>query len=130
MQTDSARAVRLSIVDTGRRRRFSAEEKLRIVEESFSRPRFASATARRHAITPSLLFLWRRQALQGRLGVADGFAAAMVLQDASSEIAPTARPEATLGAMEIVTQGARVIVDKGVDADALARVMAVLTQLR
>ena len=32
---------RLEIVDTGRRRRWSAAEKLRIVEESFSGPRLA-----------------------------------------------------------------------------------------
>jgi transposase len=37
---------RLEIVDTGHRRRLTVEEKLRIVEESFSGPRLASATAR------------------------------------------------------------------------------------
>ena len=43
--TDSRLVSRLEIVETGRRRRWSDAEKLRIVEESFSGPRLASATA-------------------------------------------------------------------------------------
>jgi len=42
--TDHHHVNRLEIVDTGRRRRWTDEEKLRIVEESFSAPRLASAT--------------------------------------------------------------------------------------
>ena len=49
------------------RRRWSAAEKLRIVEESFSAPRLASATARRHGISNQLLFAWRK-VYEGRLG--------------------------------------------------------------
>ena len=37
----------LAATDRGRRRRWTAEEKLRIVEESSAKPRMASATARR-----------------------------------------------------------------------------------
>src|SRR5271168_501967 len=43
--TDTRHISRLEIVDTGRRRRWSAADKLRIVEKSFSAPRLASATA-------------------------------------------------------------------------------------
>src|SRR6476661_8885769 len=53
---------RLEIVETGRRRRWSASEKLRIVEESYSAPRQGSATARRHGISNQLLNLWRKAA--------------------------------------------------------------------
>eukprot|EP00873_Tetraselmis_striata_P031681 jgi/Tetstr1/451945/TSEL_038981.t1 len=67
--TDRSRVERLEIVDTGRRRRFSAEEKLRIVEESFAGPRMASATARRHKIAASLLFAWRKAYREGQLGI-------------------------------------------------------------
>jgi hypothetical protein len=55
--TDTRHISRLEIVDTGRRRRWSAVEKLRIVEESFSAPRLASAAAGRRsrfAARPSL----------------------------------------------------------------------------
>jgi hypothetical protein len=37
----------LSVTDSGRRRRWSAAEKIRIVEESLSRPRSVALTARR-----------------------------------------------------------------------------------
>lgn len=41
----------LSVTDSGRRRRWSAAEKIRIVEESLSRPRSVALTARRHDIS-------------------------------------------------------------------------------
>src|ERR1700710_2406106 len=66
--TDPHHISRLEIVVTGRRRRWSAAEKLRIVEESFSAPRLASATARRHGISNQLLFAWRKAYRDGRLG--------------------------------------------------------------
>ena len=52
---------KLAIVETGRRRRWSDEEKLRIVTESLAGPRLVSATARRHGISPGQLFTWRRE---------------------------------------------------------------------
>ena len=67
--TDRSRVKRLEIVDTGRRRRFSEAEKVRIVEESLSAPRMASATARRHQIAVPLLFAWRKAYREGRLGL-------------------------------------------------------------
>lgn len=41
---------RLTIVELGRRRRWSEEEKLRIVLESFEAPRLVSPTARRYPV--------------------------------------------------------------------------------
>src|SRR5262245_7413551 len=54
--THGAQVGRLEVVDTGRRRRWSEEEKLRIVAESFSGPRLVSSTARCHGISTSPLF--------------------------------------------------------------------------
>ncbi len=51
---------RLTVVELGRRRRWSEEEKLRIVLESLEAPRLVSAVARRLGITRSLLSDWRR----------------------------------------------------------------------
>ena len=51
----SSRVEVLSVTDSGRRRRWSLEEKTRIVEESLSRPRAVAATARRHQIARALL---------------------------------------------------------------------------
>jgi transposase len=50
------------ITGTGRRRRWDAETKGRLVAESFEPGCSVSEVARRHDISPSLLFLWRRQA--------------------------------------------------------------------
>ena len=74
--TDTRHINRLEIVDTGRRRRWSAAEKLGIVEESFSGPRLASATARRHGISNQLLFAWRKAYREGQLGDIRGFGTA------------------------------------------------------
>src|SRR5438552_18368605 len=51
----------------GRRRRWSAEEKGRIVAESYAPGAVASEVARRHEITSQHLFAWRQAARQGRL---------------------------------------------------------------
>ncbi|WP_313902071.1 transposase [Methylobacterium sp. J-001] len=50
--TYSARRLqRLEVVETGRRRRWSEDEKLRIVLESLQGPRLVSATVRRYGIS-------------------------------------------------------------------------------
>ena len=50
-----------------RRRRWSAEEKLRIVAESQEPGGSVTAVAARHDVYPSLVFAWRRQVREGRL---------------------------------------------------------------
>ena len=54
--------------DVGRRRHWSDEDKIRIVEESFRGHRQGSATARRYGISRSLLSIWRRAYRDGALG--------------------------------------------------------------
>jgi transposase len=49
------------ITGAGRRRRWSEQAKTRIVEESFDAGASVSEVARRHDMSPSLLFYWRRQ---------------------------------------------------------------------
>jgi len=55
-----------------RRRQWSAEDKERIVTESFSGVDKVSRIARRHGLSPQQLFTWRREARQS--GVRTGFA--------------------------------------------------------
>ena len=122
---DSFQVQRLEVVNTGRRRRWSEDEKLRIVEESFRGHRQVSATARRHDISPSLLFSWRKAFGEGRRGSDEviGFAPAMIVPE--EEASPCAAGGG--GRMEIVTTtGRRIIVGADVDGCALARVLAVL----
>src|SRR5262245_60369731 len=51
------------ITSVERRRRWSRDEKLRIVAESARPGRTASQVAREHRIAPGQLFTWRRQLL-------------------------------------------------------------------
>jgi transposase len=126
---------RIEVITTGARRRWTAAEKRRIVAEGESAPRLVSATARRYGLSVSQLFGWRRLVREGRLGGDDsaaGFVPAVVVADSATPVAPAsvsaqAGMVAGQGRMEIVLAGARrVIVDKGVDAAALARVISVL----
>jgi len=129
--TDSRQVSRLEIVETGRRRRWSEAEKLRIVEESFSAPRMVSATARHHGVAKQLLFSWRKAYREGQLGgsQADGFVPAQIVPEIQSTT-ERAAPAAT-GTLEVVTaNGRRVIVDRNVDVAVLLRIMRGLETLR
>lgn len=135
---------RLDVISTGARRRWALEEKQRIVAASYSAPRLVSATARRNGLSASQLFTWRRLAREGRLVEADEatmFAPAIISHEPSTSSPPSfperleavenssssPSPVAAPGRIEIVlTRGRRVIVDNGVDAASLARVLAVL----
>jgi transposase len=122
---DSFPVQRLEVVNTGRRRRWSLDEKLRIVAESYQGHRQVSATARRHDISPSLLYSWRKAFGEGcgRRDEVIGFAPALLVPDEP----PVADQGAAVGPMEILTvTGQRIIVGADVDAHALARVVAAL----
>ncbi|WP_247458803.1 transposase [Bradyrhizobium sp. 153] len=91
---------RLEVVDTGRRRRWSEQEKARIVLKSQSEPRLVAATARRYGLSRSLLVTWRRAV--GATGTKSeaGFVTAVVAEAvpaasvaASSESATVHSPE-------------------------------------
>jgi transposase len=113
---------RLEVVETGRRRRWTEEEKLRIVAESLSGPRLGSQTARRYGIARSLLAIWRR-----RFAVRTASQAQLIPAVVMPPLAPAATASLPPGRMEIVSgNGRRVIVDAAVDAAALARVLDVL----
>jgi transposase len=117
----------MEVVDTGRRRRWSDAEKLRIVEESYRGHRQASATARRHGISRALLHRWRRDAREGVLG--DGEQPPTFIQATVVDTPTTDRSQGqpeTGGRMEIaLSNGRRVTVGADVDVEALRRVLAV-----
>jgi transposase len=128
---DSFRTVsRLEIVGTGRRRRFSDEAKLRIVEEGFSGDgRQVSATALKHDVSRSQLYRWRQLLREGRLGGVrvEGFVPAVIRPEAPR----VENSGASRGRMEVVSaNGRRIIVDRDVDVDALLRLMRGLETLR
>lgn len=112
---------RLAIVETGRRRRWSDEEKLRIVTESLAGPRLASATARRHGISPGLLFTWRRELrVQSRQPAIAPQMVRVCVDDAPKASGSPSR-------VEIVLRGdVRLIVAPDIDPAALRRIMMVV----
>jgi len=55
------------ITSVQRRRRWSAEEKTRIVQETYAPGMSVSLVARRHGIAPNQLFSWRRLYADGAL---------------------------------------------------------------
>ena len=123
--TDSHQVSRLEVVDTGRRRRWTDAEKLRIIEESYAGPRQASATARRHGIIVQQLFAWRKAWREGRLGTERqaGFVPAVIVADRP----PPSGPPVADGRMEVISaSGRRVIVDADFDARALSQLLDVL----
>ena len=125
---------RLEVVSTGARRRWTLEEKQRIVAESYSGPRLVSVTARRNGLSTSQLFTWRRLARDGRL--TEDAAPTLVPVEITSTPAsastcapqPSSPPaqRARAGIIEIELGGCRVRVDRDVDTEALQRVLELL----
>ena len=68
MSRDSAMpSAEIEVLAVQRRRRYSAEEKQRLVEETLQPGMNVSLVARQHRIAPSLLFRWRKLSSQGAL---------------------------------------------------------------
>ena len=117
------------ITSVERRRRWSRDEKLRIVGESAQPGRTASQVARSHGIAPGQLFTWRRQLLSeviGDGGAGDGF----VPVEIASGSAATALQESTMSgerAIEIrLPNGIAIAVSNAVEVEPLRRVLAAL----
>jgi transposase len=84
--TNSDQVERLEVVESGRRRRWSEDAKLKIVLESLAAPRQVSATARRYGIARSQLIQWRRSFRPERTESPDqstGFVPAVVVSEAA-----------------------------------------------
>lgn len=70
---DTRRIQVLSVSDTGRRRRWTDDEKDRIVEESHGDCVTLAEVARRHDISRSQLYDWRYRHKNGLLGAGPQF---------------------------------------------------------
>jgi len=123
-----------------RRRRWSFEDKARIVAECEAPGSSVSMVARRHDLNANMLFTWRRQFRQRPCGTGEGsFVPAVIAPEENAYDQPTAMPKAPQlglagssaprpsGRIEIVlADSRRIIVDQDVTAAALARVIDVL----
>jgi transposase len=117
------------ITGAGRRRRWPAEAKARIVAESLTAGLPVSEVARRHGLRPQQLFGWRRAARSGRLAVpGEGIPAFVPI--VTSQADETPRPSAEpAGSIEIELRGIVVRVRGRVGAAALAEVLAAVKSL-
>lgn len=110
------------ITGTGRRRRWSADAKSAIVAESLAPGASVSAVARRHDISPSLLFLWRRQAVPAEAAARaeGGVPAAFVPVAITGGKLPSSRDWAPI---EIEIGAVRIRITGAVDRRALREVL-------
>jgi transposase len=131
--THSAQVGQLEVVETGRRRRWSEDEKLKIVLESLQAPRQVSATARRYGIARSQLLQWRRLFRAERKGTAEqqvGFVPAVVVPESKPAV-PASTGLAANGSIEIeFASGARMRITGEVDAAMLTAAVAALVDGR
>ena len=123
------------ITGVGRRRRFSKDDKVRIIEETLVAGAVVSEIARRHGLTPQQLFTWRRQARHPLEAAAETEAPAFVpavIEVPSSE-RPVRRQEKrtrqvarTSGIIEVEIDGVTVRVGRGAEARTVAAVIRAL----
>ena len=118
---------RVEVVGLERRRRWSVEDKLRLVAESNAPGASVSEVARRNDLSPGLLFTWRRMAA-GRAPRSAKSVALLPVHVAEAPPAPaTKERRPRIARMEIgLPGGVSLKVDAGVDPEALAAVVAVL----
>ena len=125
------------ITGTGRRRRFSDDDKTRIVEETLVPGAVVSDVARRHGLSPQQLFTWRREARRRPVMPAPGatpvFVPAVVHEAIGDGQAKTDREGArrrrvrqASGIIEVEIDGVTIRVSSGADAKTVAAVIRAL----
>jgi transposase len=108
-----------------RRRTWSADQKQRIIAESFAPGASVAEVARRYGLNSNMLFNWRRQ----ERVVNDVAKTVNIVPVRAVEATPTATAtaSASMSRMEIVLVGGeRILVGADVDATALARIVKAL----
>ena len=122
--------MKIEVLGVERRRRWSLQDKLRIVEETMQPGVTVTEVARRHGVAPSVVFTWRRLAREGRLGDAGPAFVPVEITPAPAQVPSAASPPRRTGLIEIVLRhGRRIRVDHEVDAEALRRVLQVVESL-
>src|SRR5438128_4852382 len=124
LEPDPTAVRRLEVITgTGRRRRFSEDDKARVIEETLIPGAVVSEIARRHGLTPQQVFTWRRQARRLPTPVADdppfvpAVVDAMVPTVAVGHERKTAQSKAKpdIGGIEIEAEGVTIRVGRGAD---------------
>jgi len=122
------------ITGTGRRRRFSDDDKSRIIEETLAPGVVVSEIARRHGLTPQQLFGWRRQARQSASSDVEKEVPAVFVPAVVDAAVPaptsrsrgTGRVRRTDGNIEVTIDGVTVRIGRGAEAKTIAAVIRAL----
>jgi len=115
------------IITADTRRRWSTEEKRAIVEETAQESRSVSRVARRHGISPSLLFRWRRELSEGAQASAPGSEPTFIPVALPAPAMDRVPQPKRCGIIEIeLVGGRRIRVDASVDVKVLKRVVDLL----
>jgi len=120
---------RIEVITGGGRRRWTVDEKARIIGETLDPGAVVSAIARRHGLTPQQLFAWRREARKRTMPSADllpGFVPAVV--DPPEALTGGKRPQRRVAApgIELEIGGVAVRVGHGARASTIAAVIRAL----
>jgi transposase len=118
------------ITSVERRRRWSREEKLRIVAETARPGTTVSQVARANGLAPGQLFTWRRQLLAAAIGDCESESGFVPVRIAPDPVAsPMAPPSSRTEQQPIdirLPNGIVVRVGRDVEVEALRRVLAAL----
>lgn len=138
---------RVEVLGVERRRRWTPEEKVAILDEAFSGRSSVAEVSERRGVSRALIYYWRRQASEGGIaGVGmtaspePSFVPVRIEPAMTPAVSPKAAPTALArsakrspsskaggGLVEIALCNGRTIkVDAGIDPEALARLVAVL----
>ena len=118
---DTHRIQVLSVSDTGRRRRWTDDEKIRIVEESHCDGVTLAEVARRHDISRSQLYDWRYRHKIGLLVAGPQFLRVFQVEDGSGRDDVPAPPAPVL-TIDLGPR-CRVSIPSGFDMEAAARLL-------
>ena len=119
------------------RRRWTVEQKLAILRDAFGPDGSVRTAVERHEVGSGAIYTWRRQAMSGALSGVPARPQAtfaevriseppVMLSAPPAEVAADARTAGQIG-IELPS-GIRLTVDGAVDAEALSRVIGVLTR--
>lgn len=121
---DTPRIQVLSVSDTGRRRRWTDDEKIRIVEESRRFGVTLAEVARRHEISRSMLYDWRYRHKLGLLGVPAPFMRLVPMDGGPRPdvVPPLPAPQPHVMTIDL-GERYRVTIPAGFDMEAAARLL-------
>jgi len=124
----------------GRRRKWSDEDKARIVAEIVASGDSVCAVARRHGLSPQQLFGWRRQLRESatRLSEAEELHFVPAVVDVVTNApalrrqrkAPRCKSKPDIGTIELEVDGVTIRVGRGADANTIAAIVQALKATR